>query len=143
MPALRFLIDQNVQMAVARWLMAKGYEVLHVRDILAADSPDPLIAFVANQEGLIVVTHDKHFRNIAKLLPVGSRNTFASGSGRISLQVNEAYAVARLEDEWDAVLFHYHCAVQRNTRCLITITNTTITAVTNTEALDQGGEGEN
>jgi len=137
MAIIRFLVDQNVQMAVARWLTAKGYEVLHVRDILAADSPDKLIAFVANEAGLIVVTHDKHFRKIAELLPEGTRNRFVAGSGRITLRVNEAHAVRRLESEWDAFLFYYDRAVQRGTRCLITITNTTVSAITQSENQEQ------
>ena len=121
-------------MGVARWLIARGYEVFHVRMLLAPDSPDPLIAFIANREGLMVVTHDSDFRNITDLLPTGERSRFRTGAGRIVLRVNEAYAVERLEAEWDSVLFHHAQAEKRNIRCLLTITNTGIVSTTNSTA---------
>ncbi len=100
-------------MGVARWLVSHGYEVLHVRTLLAPDTPDSLIAFVANREGLMVVTHDSDFKRITDLLPVGERTRFRTGAGRIVLGVNEAFAVERLEAEWEGVLFHHAQAEKR------------------------------
>lgn len=42
------------------FLVEQGYEVFRVRDTTGTDAPDSVIAFVANAEGLVLITHDKH-----------------------------------------------------------------------------------
>jgi predicted nuclease of predicted toxin-antitoxin system len=108
---IRFLIDENVDDLVGRYLSERGHEVLYARTSLGSMSPDQLIAFTAETRGLVVVTHDKDFRRFSQLLPVGFQRRFARVAGRISLNVKEPRAVQRIREEIEAIEFHYAQAV--------------------------------
>jgi hypothetical protein len=55
---MRFFIDQNVPDSVGRFLMSKNYEVVHLRTRIPTDSPDTLVAAVAEANDAILVTFD-------------------------------------------------------------------------------------
>ena len=84
--APRFLIDQNVQEAVHQYLLGLGYESFWVRDLSGPGTPDDVIAYIANAEGFVVITHDGHFRDISRILPSDKRSAFRRGAGAILLQ---------------------------------------------------------
>ena len=89
---MRFLIDENVADGVGEWLHARGYEVFFARNLVARGSPDELLAFLVELNGLIIVTHDKDFRQLRRTLPQGHLKRVTNGAGRISLLVPEARA---------------------------------------------------
>jgi Domain of unknown function (DUF5615) len=58
-----FLTDNNVPDSVGRVLEAHGHDVVRVREIMAADSTDPVVAQAAISASRILVTWDKDFNH--------------------------------------------------------------------------------
>jgi predicted nuclease of predicted toxin-antitoxin system len=56
---VRWLIDNNVPRGVTRFLRELGHEATEVRQVLAHDAPDSVVAAYAAAEGFVVVTHDR------------------------------------------------------------------------------------
>ncbi len=131
MAALRFLLDQNVQDAVRTFLIDQGFEALRGRDMTGAGAPDSLIAYVANSQGLVLITHDKHSRRFSRLVTGEQRRQFEAGAGQIVLQVRESRSVARLRDEWRHILYHHSDAQGRGLRFHFVLTDTGFQVVTN------------
>ncbi len=113
------------------FLVELGYEVFRVRDTTGVDAPDSLIAFVANSEGLVLVTHDRHFRRFSRLLAGQQRRQFESGAGHIVLQVRESRSVERLRAEWRHILYHHADAADAGLRFQFVLTDTGFHVVTN------------
>jgi len=88
-------LDQNVANSVAAVFREFGHTVHLVREILPSNSPDPLIAAVAELDSYVLVSHDRDFEAIAPRIPKGSRARFRKLS-RISLECNEAQAASRI-----------------------------------------------
>ena len=124
MARLPFLLDENVADSVARVLAELGHDVTLVRDSLGRKSPDQLLAVVADQFGLIVVTHDKDLRRFSRLLPEGSRRYFREGAGVIHLACDEVIAANRMREEIDVVEFHHERARRSGGRLHMRITKT-------------------
>lgn len=72
MARLPSLIDENVDDRVGQVLGELGHEVTLVRDGLGRGTPDQVLAIVADQRGLIVVTHDRDLKRFSRLVPEGS-----------------------------------------------------------------------
>lgn|SRR5487761_106516 len=100
------IIDNNVPDSVAEKFSSRGHKVELVREILAADAPDQLIAAFANQEGAILVSGDRDFRQIAKRIPTGSKTRFSRLS-RISIACFEPNAASRVEEEMEIIELTY------------------------------------
>lgn len=132
MPPIRFLIDENIPESVGHFLAERGHYVFFAREALGVSSPDPLIAFSAETEGLVVVTHDRDFRRFSRLLPVGFRQQFQRGAGRVSVEVIETRALTRVQEEIDAIEFHYAQAVKTRRRLMLRINETGIQITTHT-----------
>jgi predicted nuclease of predicted toxin-antitoxin system len=66
---MRLLIDENVQDSIAQFLRERGHEVYLVREVLLRGEPDPVVAQLADSFGMVVVTWDKGFRELAKRAP--------------------------------------------------------------------------
>jgi predicted nuclease of predicted toxin-antitoxin system len=128
---LRFLLDRNVQDAVREFLVGLGYEVVRVRDTTGAGAPDSVIAFIANSQGLVLITHDKHFRRFSRLLTGEQRRLFEAGAGQIILRVRESRSVERLEAEWRHILHHYADAQANGRRFHFVLGETGFQIVTN------------
>jgi G:T-mismatch repair DNA endonuclease (very short patch repair protein) len=128
---VRFLLDQNVQDAVRSFLVDQGFEVFRVRDTAGAGAPDSLIAFVANSQGLVLITHDQHFRRFSRLLSREQRRQFEMGAGHIVLKVRENRSVERLQAEWRHILCHHADAEANGLRGQFVLTNTGFQVITN------------
>lgn len=83
-----------------------GHKVIRLRDVLPTDSPDPLVAKVAQENEAILVSHDGDFKVIAPRIPMGERSRFRKLS-RIHLSCEHvkapqrlAAAIALIEFEW-------------------------------------------
>jgi predicted nuclease of predicted toxin-antitoxin system len=92
---MHMLLDHNVPDSVAVVFREFGHTVYLVREILPTDSPDPLIAAVADRDGYILVSCDKDFDKIAPRIPIGSKTRFRK-LNRISLDCSEAQAAKRV-----------------------------------------------
>lgn len=59
------LVDNQLPVALARYLSAKGYSSLHVRDVSMADADDRAIWAYAAQQGWTIVSKDEDFQDLA------------------------------------------------------------------------------
>jgi predicted nuclease of predicted toxin-antitoxin system len=58
---IRFLLDNNVPDSVARYLRERGHDVELVRDVMAADAKDPVVAVAAIKSNRVLVSWDRDF----------------------------------------------------------------------------------
>ena len=105
---IRFFIDHCVPDSVGRALAEAGHEVVLLREQLAPDAPDPLVAAVSEMHHPVLVSLDADFRTLVPRAGVG-RQRFRRLS-RIALRCNEPQAASRvtaamslIEHEWEAV----------------------------------------
>ena len=61
---MRFLVDNQLPKALARWLSAQGHEAVHVLDIGMAQTPDAEICAYAANESRVVVSKDEDFLSL-------------------------------------------------------------------------------
>jgi predicted nuclease of predicted toxin-antitoxin system len=105
---IRFFVDHCVPDSVGRVLRDAGHEVMLLRERIAADSPDPLVAAVSEMYGAVLVSHDKDYKALAPRVAIGERQRFRRLS-RIALTCSEPQAANRInealsliEHEWSA-----------------------------------------
>lgn len=91
---------------------ARGHIVLRLRDVLPTDSPDPLVAKVAQDNEAILISHDGDFDTIAPRIPVGQKARFRKLS-RIHLRCENAKAAERLAAAITLVEFEFAVADTR------------------------------
>lgn len=65
----RFLVDNQLPAALARWLRAQGHEAEHVLELNLGQSPDTLIWQRASELGAVIVTKDEYFAQLTILRP--------------------------------------------------------------------------
>jgi hypothetical protein len=70
---IRFFIDHCVPDSVGRILRDAGHEVILLRERIAPDSPDPLVAAVSEMNGAVLVSLDSDFTRLAPRVPKGER----------------------------------------------------------------------
>ena len=58
---MKFLVDNQLPTAVARWIAAKGHDAVHVLDRGLAQTDDRMLWQVACNEGRIMVSKDEDF----------------------------------------------------------------------------------
>lgn len=80
-----------------------------------------MLAILGSYESLVVVTHDRHFKNIRKLLPDHERRRFTNGAGRLQLEVKYEHSVARMLEEIENVEHFSYQALSRNKPFLMSI----------------------
>ncbi len=69
----RFLIDNQLPSALARWLHARGHEAEHVLALGMGQTADTLIWQHAARTGAVIVTKDEDFAQLTILRPEGVR----------------------------------------------------------------------
>lgn len=70
-PPMRFFVDQCVPDSVGRTLREAGYETILLREKIATNSPDTLVAAIAEANNAILVTMDSDFKKIASQYGIG------------------------------------------------------------------------
>jgi predicted nuclease of predicted toxin-antitoxin system len=85
---------------------------MRLRDHLPTDTPDPIVAKVAQESDAILVSHDGDFKKIAPRIPNGSKARFRSLS-RIHLQCENVAAATRLAAAISLVEFEWTLAQAR------------------------------
>ena len=104
---MRFFVDQCVPESVAKTLENHGYEAIRLRERIAPDSPDTLVAAVSEANDAILVTMDGDFRKIASNYGVGSHRYRRLSllrfercrESRAALRLEEAMSL--IEHEWN------------------------------------------
>jgi predicted nuclease of predicted toxin-antitoxin system len=92
---LRFFLDNCVPDSVGKMLEAAGHVVILMREQMAPDSSDPVVAMASEINDAILVTSDKDFRAVAPRVGVG-RNRFKRLS-RLQICCPEFQAAKRIE----------------------------------------------
>lgn len=124
--AMRFFIDQNVPDSVGRFLASKATEVILLRQRIPTDSPDSLVAAVAEANNAVLVTFDPDFKDLASRTGVGRRR-FKSLSIIRFEKCRESQAAQRIETAFS--LIEHEWAIgnsERDRRLFVVITSETI-----------------
>jgi hypothetical protein len=122
---LKFLTDNCVPDSVGLVLQNAGHEVIRLRDILPTNSPDPIVASVAELNDAILVSFDRDFQALAPRIGVGQRR-FRRLS-RVGFRCREPNAATRIGLALS--LIQHEWAVAQGTadrRMIISISDTTI-----------------
>jgi predicted nuclease of predicted toxin-antitoxin system len=91
---MRFLLDQNVPDSVGAALEELGHEVIRAREVLIDQSPDQIVATVAENMDAILISNHYDYRKIAPRIPIG-RARFQRLC-RIHLRCSEPQAANRI-----------------------------------------------
>lgn len=95
----RFLTDHNVPDSVGTVLMELGHDVVRLREIMAVDATDPVVARAAIEDSRVLVSWDRDFNQQRFMSP-----RFA-GLSRLSMSGPEMDGASRLEAVFDVVSF--------------------------------------
>jgi predicted nuclease of predicted toxin-antitoxin system len=100
---IKFFTDHNVPDSVGRKLAEAGHKTVLLRERLAPNAPDPLVAAFAEMFGAVLVSFDHDFKTLAPRAGVGKRR-FQKLS-RIALRCFEPErriecALSLIEHEW-------------------------------------------
>lgn len=82
--ALRFLADHCISNSIIQSLRNEGHEVVRLKDVLPADSPDPLVLAKAQETGAILLSLNGDFADIVTYPPRNYR-------GIVALQLRNRY----------------------------------------------------
>jgi predicted nuclease of predicted toxin-antitoxin system len=96
---VKFLIDAQLPMALAGWLVTRGYEADHVADLGLLTASDQIIWDMAIATGAVVLTKDHDFVEWAM--------TRRPAPGVIWVRLGNApnaTLIARLDAVWDKVV---------------------------------------
>ena len=102
--------------SVCKLLEERGHEVIRLREKLATDSPDPLVAKYAQDIEAILISHDSDFSNIASPKKKGRRFRRLS---RVNLKCPNAVAGKRLAAALSLIEFEYVVAQTRPEKRII------------------------
>ena len=104
--SIKFFVDHCVPDSVGRVLREAAHEVILLRERIAKDSPDPLVAAVSEMNGAVLVSLDSDFKRLAPRVAVGDRRRFRTLS-RVGLRCKAPRCAQRLkvclsliEHEW-------------------------------------------
>lgn len=123
---MRLFIDHCVPESAAKTFEARGYEVVRLREKTAPDSPDTLVAAVAEANNAVLVTMDGDFKSIAARVGIGQRRY-----RRLSLirfeKCRESQAASRLETAFSLIEHEWKAGNgTRDRRMFVVITAETI-----------------
>ena len=114
--------------SVGHVLKEAGHEVVLLREHLAPNSPDPLVAAVAEMNEAILISLDGDFRSLAPRIAIGRRR-FKKLS-RIALKCNAPRAAARVKESLSLIEHEWSIAQNRaDKRMIIEIMQTAIRTI--------------
>lgn len=98
-PVISFLADNNVPDSIGDYLLARGHKVTRLREVMATDSKDPVVAKAALEGGQVLITWDKDFKQPRY-----------SALSRVTMRCAEPQGVARLEQVMHVIEFAWENA---------------------------------
>lgn len=122
---MRFLIDENIPGSVAQFLIGRGHTVEYVVDVLGKGTPDEVIARLGDIKSAVVVTNDKDFKQLIRLVPDGQKRRFRN-AGRLALDVKAPRQLARLNLMIEYIDLAMVRAERHGRRIIVDLTETTI-----------------
>lgn len=66
---MRFVLDENMSVAVVAVLVQRGHDVLHTRDHLVLGAPDVEVADFVDRQRAVLLTFDLDFRELLSRRP--------------------------------------------------------------------------
>lgn len=105
--SITFFFDENVSHRLMEFLVSKGHTVVLATDYLASGTPDQIVASVAVQSPMVLVTHDRDFRRFRTLLSASGQGWIAKGSGKLQLSVHQSEAVEKVSQHLTVIEFYY------------------------------------
>lgn len=94
---MEFFLDENVPASVGAVLRERGHGVELAQDKVARGSPDHLLAVIADQKQVVLVSFDKDFRGMIQR--ESKKGLAYPTAGRLSLRIAEVDAAERLRFE--------------------------------------------
>lgn len=66
---MKFLVDENLPPALAKWLATRGHDATHVTQLNLGGRPDTEIIATAEASGFVIITQDSDYDAIAADAP--------------------------------------------------------------------------
>ena len=125
-PKMKFFTDQNVPESVALFLEAQGYEVDRLREKIATNSPDTLVAAISEAYKAVLITFDSDFKTLAKREGIGRRQFRTLSTIRFE-RCRESQAADRIRTAMTLIEHEWNAGVgNRDRRMFIVITSDSI-----------------
>ena len=126
---IRFFIDHCVPDSVGDVLREAGHEVILLRERIAPDSPDPLVAAVSEMHEAVLVSLDSDFKQLLPRVAVGDRRRFRTLS-RIGLRCRAPRCAQRLQAALSLIEHEWRFArASHDTRMIVEITENHIRSI--------------
>jgi predicted nuclease of predicted toxin-antitoxin system len=100
--AIPFFMDNNVAESVGKLLEGEKHNVVRLRDCMAPDSADPVVAIACVESARVLITHDRDFKTISKRLTLTKRK--CRQLHRVALHCSEPHAARRMKDALSVIL---------------------------------------
>jgi predicted nuclease of predicted toxin-antitoxin system len=123
-PVIPFFTDQNVPDSVGNMLIEAGHEVTRLREVMATDSPDTIVAAACDRAGLVLVTFDRDFKHMAPGMGI-ARARFNALS-IIRLGCREPVAAERLRGALSFVELEWRLAKRARAQMVLSIADNVI-----------------
>lgn len=120
--AIPFFTDHNVPESACRSLTEFGHKITRLRECMATDSKDPLVALACANAGQVLVTHDRDFRDLAKRLNI-TRKQYHNRLHRLQLMCDEPLSAQRLKECIKLVESEWKLAKQRSKPLVVELYN--------------------
>jgi len=117
---MRFFTDQNVPDSVAKTLQASGYEVTRLREKIATNSPDTLVAAIAEANSAILVTMDGDFKEISARTGIGQSRYRNLSIIRFE-KCRESQAAQRMNEALSLIDHEWRVATNNNRRRILIV----------------------
>lgn len=125
--SITFFFDENVNRDLAPVLIDAGHKVVYSVDVLAAGTADQIVANVALASSYVLVTHDKDFKKLSRLLTSVDLGSISKGAGKLQLQqIDEISAIQRVQDNLDRIEFEYLRCMRLDNPFFMSISKTVV-----------------
>ena len=112
--------------SVCKLLEEQGHYVTRLRDVIPMDSPDPMVAKMAQERNEILITDDGDFGVIVSPKRKGKGKRFKKLS-RITMKCDHAISATRMAAALSLIVFEYDLAqAQAEKRIIIEINHSLI-----------------
>jgi hypothetical protein len=107
-----------------------GHGVVFLREQMAPNSPDPLVAAVAEMNGAILVSLDSDFSSLAARVPKGQGKTRFKKLSRVGLKCDEPKAAERMKKALSLIEHEWQYAqASADKRMIVEIQHTVIRTI--------------
>ena len=113
---------------VGYFLEKAGHSVERLRDVMAVDSPDQVVATACRESGLVLITHNiKDFHKIVKAHEVSKKD--CDRLNRIEMDCRETNDVERLSKSLEIIEFEWNRLGQQKSGLRISISEKVIRSI--------------